>query len=351
VTKQFSAPATDTWRRQNWRAGRSAEAPFGPYNPTIIGESPAVRAVLAQIEKIGRSDAPVLIHGETGSGKELVAHAIHGSSPRRPGPLVAINCGAIPDTLIEAELFGHDRGAFTDAKRARPGVIAEAHGGTLFLDEVDTLSPKAQVTLLRFLQDRRYRPVGSAQETTSDARVIAATNQPLHALVEAGRFRSDLLYRLRIFELSIPPLRDRPEDIEPLARHFIGVFAATYGIGPKRLHPQTLEWLRRHDWPGNVRELENWIHREMLLADGQEIRSVGDTWCWRETRQALGATPADFRSEKARAMAAFESAYLARVLAEARGNVTLAARLAGKERRAFGKLLKKHGIDRTRYYS
>jgi two-component system response regulator GlrR len=329
------------------RAGTRANAAGGAPVPILIGSSPEIQAVVRQIEKIGGSDASVLLQGETGSGKELAARAIHGCSPRAAGPFVAVNCGAVPDGLIETELFGHGKGAFTDAKEARPGVIAQAERGTLFLDETDTLSPRAQVALLRFLQDLRYRPVGTCTEIACDVRIIAASNQDLQALADDGRFRRDLLYRLNIFELWIPPLRSRPSDVEPLARHFIRSFSRTYGIAPKRLHPATLEWLRRHDWPGNVRELENWVHRELLLADGGEIRP-GD-------RRASGTSgeprkiSSDLRTAKAQALAEFESGYLAAVLAEAHGNVTVAARLAGKERRAFGKLLKKYGIDKNHY--
>jgi DNA-binding NtrC family response regulator len=316
--------------------------------PHLIGNSPEIRGLLRQIEKISPSAACVLIQGETGSGKELAARAIHCCSDRRSGPFVAVNCGAVPDTLIEAELFGHEKGAFTDAREARPGVIAQAEGGTLVLDEIDTLSPKAQVALLRFLQDLRYRPIGTTTEIESNVRIIAAANQDLETLVRDGRFRRDLLYRMNTFVLWVPPLRSRPADIALLADHFIRRFSAQYGIAPKQLHPGTLQWLQQHDWPGNVRELENWIHREVLLADGEEIRSGPPGSVVRTSTRSLAG---DLRTAKARALAEFECAYLARVLAEARGNVTLAARAAGKERRAFGKLMKKHGIDRTRYQS
>jgi DNA-binding NtrC family response regulator len=316
----------------------------------LIGESPEFQEVLRQIDKIARSDASVLIQGETGSGKELAARAIHAGSDRRAGPFVAVNCGAVPDGLIEPELFGHGKGAFTDAKHARPGVVAQAERGTLFLDETDTLSPKAQVALLRYLQDLRYRPVGTSTEVASDVRVIAATNQDLQQLVDEGRFRSDLLYRLNVLPLRIPPLRDRPVDIVLLADHFVRVYSAKYGSAAKRLRPATLDWLKRRDWPGNVRELENWIHRELLLAEDDEIGGGRE----HETEPACAARRAggvDLRTAKAQALAEFEAAYLSSALAQSRGNVTHAARLAGKERRTFGKLLKKYGIDKTRFTS
>jgi DNA-binding NtrC family response regulator len=319
---------------------------------TLIGNSQAIRAVVAQIAKIARSDAPILIQGETGSGKELAARAIKQESARHRGAFVAINCGALPEGLIETELFGHAQGAFTDARQARAGVIAAAQGGTLFLDEIDTLSPRAQVMLLRYLQDHRYRPIGVSHEIASDARVIAASNQPLDRLVEEGRFRRDLLYRLNILELTIPPLRERVDDIEILAHYFIESFSAKYAIAPKRVHPETVGWLRRHTWPGNVRELENWIHRELLLADGDEIRHRDDgapAAPMSDDPFVAGDTLADYRTAKARVVERFEHAYLHRVLTATRGNVTAAARIAGKERRALGKLLKKHRIDRAIY--
>ncbi|HEY6362758.1 MAG TPA: sigma-54 dependent transcriptional regulator [Vicinamibacterales bacterium] len=320
--------------------------------PLPIGTSEGVRAVMRQVEKIAQSDAPVLIQGETGSGKELVARAIWSRSPRWAGPFVPINCGAIPDGLIETELFGHGAGAFTDAKHARDGVIAQARHGTLFLDEINTLSPRAQVTLLRFLQDLRYRPVGTSTERAADVRVIAASNQPLQDIVAAGHFRQDLLYRLNILELTIPPLRSRLDDIELLVDHFLRLFCRKYGLPPKRLHPDASEWLRQHQWPGNVRELENWIHREVLLADGDEIRAgCHPMACSDRSSDRRGGAPTDYRAAKARALAEFESAYLSQALAAAHGNVTVAARMAGKERRSFGKLLRKHGIDRFRFRS
>ena len=318
--------------------------------PQLIGASSQFNAVVQQIEKIGQSDAGVLILGETGSGKEVVARAIHWQSQRRSGPFVAVNCGAVPDGLVETELFGHGKGAFTDARAAREGVIAQADGGTLFLDEVDALTPKAQVSLLRFLQDLRYRPIGTVIEIASDVRILSAANRDLHQLVDDERFRRDLLFRLNIFELWIPPLRSRPEDIELLAQHFIRAFSKRYGIADKRVHPATLEWLRRREWPGNVRELENWVHRELLLADGDEIHNVLLSEP-AALRSAGDSGFANWKTARAQALAEFETRYVATVLAEARGNVTAAARLAGKDRRAFGRLLKKYGIDRGRYQS
>ena len=319
----------------------------------IIGASPAFLVTLAQIRRVAASEAPVLIEGETGTGKELAARAVHYWGVRRIGPFVPINCGALPDHLLEAELFGHERGAFTDAKLARRGLLAQAHGGTLFLDEVDALSPKAQVTLLRFLQDQRYRPLGSSRELQSDVRIVAATNQPLADALTLGHFRADLMYRLKILHVELPPLREREGDAQLLARHFVTELGAKYQLPPKAFDAATLAWIRSAQWPGNVRELENWVHRELLMADGPTIRAAPGSGP--HDRVADSAQPHDaapvamistFRRAKAEAVRRFEREYALMVMKQAHGNVTRAAHLAGKERRAFGKLLKKHGIDR-----
>jgi len=221
----------------------------------LIGESSAFLRCLALIERIASCDAAVLIQGETGTGKELAARAIHYLGVRCGKPFVPLNCGAIPEGLIESELFGHERGAFTGATHTRAGVIAQAHNGVLFLDEIDMLSTKGQVALLRFLEDMRYRPVGQSREIVSNVRIIAASNRMLANLASAGQFRPDLLYRLNIFHLALPALRDRESDVEMLAEHFVQVFADKYGLKPKTLHRETRLWLRTYHWPGNIREL------------------------------------------------------------------------------------------------
>jgi len=311
----------------------------------IIGGSLAHAEMVEQLRRIAACEVPALIEGETGSGKELIARAIHYGGPRRSGPFVPVNCGALPETLIESELFGHERGAFTDARRARAGLVTEARGGTLFLDEVDALSPKAQVTLLRFLQDQRYRPLGTARELATDVRLVAAANRPLEGLVAGAAFRADLMYRLKVLYLVLPPLREREGDAERLALHFIESFAAKYGIARKALHPDTVQWMRRYDWPGNVRELENWVHREFLMCTGATICHTGSAGA-PALQPGNGEDDAlkCFQHAKAEAVRRFEREYLRRALAHSAGNVTQAARLAGKERRAFGKLLKKHGL-------
>ena len=309
----------------------------------MIGDSPAFNQALRVVDKIARFDVPVLIEGETGTGKELAARAIHYQGPRRDHPFVPVNCGAIPDSLIENELFGHDRGAFTDARDHRRGLVAYARRGTLFLDEVDMLSAKAQVTLLRFVQDQQYRPLGSNRHEEADVRIIAATNANLEALASTSRFRSDLFYRLRILHLTMPPLRERRGDPALLTEHFIAKLAVRFDEPVKSIGPATLAWFDRYEWPGNIRELENLICRNFLLADEGVIEIAPPT----------GTALADplvlnFSDAKAIVLQRFERRYLESLLTRANGNVTLAASLAGKERRALGKMLKKHHLGRVR---
>ncbi len=309
----------------------------------LAGASPVFLDTLAQIRRIASSEAPLLIEGETGSGKELAARAVHYWGMRKTGPFVPVNCGALPDHLLEAELFGHERGAFTDARTARRGLVAQADGGTLFLDEVDALSAKAQVALLRFLQDQRFRPLGSVRELRTDVRVIAATNQPLAHVAQQGSFRCDLLYRLKILHLLLPPLRARVGDAKLLALQFVAILCAKYKLPRKQFDAATLAWIREYSWPGNVRELENWVHREVLMADGQTIHAVPAAASGPQ-ETASGVT-FSFQHAKAEALRVFERDYALIALRKTGGNVTQAARIAGKERRAFGKLIKKHGID------
>jgi len=320
----------------------------------MIGQSRAFSDALSLIEKIARYDAPVLIEGETGTGKELAARAIHYGGTRRNGPFIPVNCGAIPDALVENELFGHRRGAYTDAKLEQTGVIAHAEHGTLFLDEVDALTPKSQVILLRFLQDQQYRPLGGSEARSADVRVIAASNASLASLTERGAFRLDLLFRLKVLHITMPPLRDRHGDVAVLSAHSLGACAQRFAAGHKRLHPATADWMDNYAWPGNIRELENLLCREYLLADGNVIM-VPPAGAVKSHHVARASEPdftaLTFKQAKIRAIAEFEKRYLADVLSTACGNVTKAALLVGKERRAFGKLLKKHNIDKRNHCS
>lgn len=315
----------------------------------LIGESAVFREMLAAIAKIASYDATVLISGETGSGKELAARAIHYQGKRSDKPFIPVNCGALPDHLIENELFGHCKGAYTDARENQTGLIAQADGGTLFLDEVDALSPKAQVSLLRFLEDGKYRLLGGARLESADVRILAASNTSLQTLVDEGGFRADLHYRLNVMELAVPPLHVRGDDIALLARHFIGEAALRYGMPRLDLHPETVRWLASQPWPGNIRELQNRIQREYLMCDGPSIlirpAAPGTDRRQKPDRRQSHAHPLNFNEAKQLTLQAFERNHLLRLMRESAGNVSRAARLAGKERRALGKLLKKYCIE------
>ncbi len=247
-----------------------------PADDDLVAKSPGMRRVIELADRIARSEATVLITGESGTGKERLARRIHESSKRRSGPFLALNCGALPENLLESELFGHKRGAFTGAASDHRGLFEAASGGTLFLDEIGETAPAMQVKLLRALQEQTVRPVGATRDVAVDARIVAATHRDLSAMVEAGTFRADLFYRLRVVPLEIPPLRDRPEDVLPLARQFIARVCAQNQCGPCSLRPRTLDLLVAYQWPGNVRELENAIERAVLLAEGQPAIEPAD---------------------------------------------------------------------------
>lgn len=320
--------------------------------PVMLGQSKAMQAVRAQLQRYAGCDVQVLIEGETGTGKELAAREIHYASTRRDHPFVPVNCGAIPDSLIENELFGHGRGAYTDAKAAQPGLVDHARGGTLFLDEVDTLSDKGQVTLLRFLQDNEYRPVGGGAARVSDARIIAATNANLEQRVTEGRFRRDLHYRLNALRLHLPPLRERDDDVALLARHFLVVTANRLRGPTRHWGEDALAALQTHAWPGNVRELDNIVLRAYLGSD-EPLIGLAELVAVEPTFAGAPAVPRTvahepglaFSAAKLHAIHSFERDYLTRLMHHARGNISAAARLSGTERRQLGKLLKKHSIE------
>jgi DNA-binding NtrC family response regulator len=313
----------------------------------LVGRAPAFVHAMGRMRRMVPCDAPVLVEGETGTGKELVARAIHYLGPRAGGPFVPVNCAALPDHLVENELFGHERGAYTDAKAGAPGAIGEAAGGTLFLDEVEALSAKAQAALLRFLHDREYRPLGGQRARQSDARVIAASNANLRVLCDRREFRPDLYFRLDILSLSLPPLRTRREDIGLLAEHFLNRYGRQYGRKLLTLDRRCLAVLHDYPWPGNVRELENMVHRQVLMAEGTRIYLNPGAWDAELATPASRSAPtgSSFAQAKAMAIASFERDYLKRLMEETGGNVSQAALRANKERRALGKLLKKHRIS------
>ena len=308
----------------------------------FIGRSPAFLSVLEKIPYIAACDATVLLIGDTGTGKEMCARAIHYLSPRADKPFVPINCASIPENLFENEMFGHESGAYTDARQARRGLIAEAECGTLFLDEVDSLPLTAQATLLRFLQDRDYKPLGSSHSKHADVRLLAASNQNLEAKVQDGSLRKDLYYRLKVVSLYLPSLNERREDICLLAGHFLETATRDYKRSAMRLSREAIKKLSLYKWPGNVRELENVIREAVVLAKGPVLRGA-------DIRLPVDPeeehhTVESFKTAKARIVQSFEREYLSHLVAAAGGNISHAARSAQKDRRAFFALLKKHGL-------
>ncbi|ALN62692.1 sigma-54 interaction domain protein [Lysobacter antibioticus] len=328
---------------------------------SMIGESEPMQAIRRLLRRYAGCNAPILIEGETGTGKELAAREVHYASTRSLGPFVPVNCGALPDSLLESELFGHRRGAFTDARTSEPGLVEYANGGTLFLDEIDSLSARAQTILLRFLQNGEYRAIGERPLRVADVRIVAATNISLLAAVEAGHFRRDLLYRLNALYVALPPLRERGDDIALLARHLLREVVRDQDMPPREWSPAALQALARQRWPGNVRELENAILRACLRSDRAEIGveelSLTDATAHAEAQAPAEPAPLDpipheqgFASAKRRAIEVFERTYLIGLMQQAKGNISHAAEISRTERRHLGKLLKRHGIhgDRLR---
>jgi DNA-binding NtrC family response regulator len=327
----------------------------------LVGTSPAMRKLRAALDRLASQDVSILIRGESGTGKELVARALHERGVRRKRRFVALNCGAIPESLIDSELFGHAKGAFTGATADRPGVFVEADGGTLFLDEIGDMPMAVQARLLRVLQEGEVRPVGGSGVRTVDVRVIAATHVELTTAVEQTRFRQDLFYRLNVVVLSVPPLRDRLEDLPILAAHFLRKHG---GTAPMSLSPDALDAMMNYPWPGNVRELENAIMHAVALRQGDVIspESLPSSVGARGEIRASGTIPVPqvngdddqlppLTEAKRRASAVFEKNYLTMAMERARGSISEAARLAGLDRTNFRRLLQRHGIDATAFKS
>ncbi len=319
----------------------------------VVGRSAKLVAVAKQVPLIAASDAPCLLLGETGTGKELFARAMHYLSPCSDNPFVPLNCGAIADHLFENELFGHAKGAYTDARSQESGLLAYAEGGTLFLDEVDALSPSAQVKLLRVLQEREYRPLGSARSVVTNVRILAACNCDVWQQVQARLFREDLYHRLNVLRLVIPPLRERIDDIPLLVRHFLCEFSAREGRGKVEVTSAAMARLTAYRWSGNVRELQGVLHRAFLLHRGPLLDA--DSFDLPEVRpvpnHSIASDPPTavqqqtLKAAKDRAVQQCEQTYLTEVLRRCEGNVSRAARAAGKERRSFQRLLRKHNFD------
>jgi two-component system response regulator HydG len=308
---------------------------------TLIGQSPGMRTLKRTIDSLRHNESHVLLRGESGTGKELVARAIHAASRRTEGPFVPVDCGSLPETIIESELFGHERGAFTGATGS-PGLFRMAQGGTLFLDEIGEVSPAVQVKLLRALQEKEIRPVGATRARSVDLRIIAATHRDLEAMVEEGRFRQDLFYRLHVVRIEIPPLRERRDDIPLLVHHFLAKHRGA-GSCVEGIDDATLERLVTSSWPGNVRELENVIESAMALAPGPHLRPADLP---RERR--LVATETAVALDLPLSLDAYERCALQRALEECGGDATAAARCLGIGRSTLYRKLAKHRIQATR---
>jgi len=309
----------------------------------IIAVSLPMRAVIRRIMDAAAVDIPVLITGETGTGKDLVAAAIHRRSSRKNKPYIAVNMGAMPRELIASEIFGHERGAYTGAQDARPGIFEQGDGGSVFLDEIATMDEKTQVSLLRVLEEKTLRRVGGSRNIGVDVRIIAATNEELEKIVAEKRFREDLFYRLNVFPIRVPPLRERISAITALANHFLSRFGAVYGKEVERVSPETYRMLRRYPWPGNVRELKNVIQTAVLMVEGKELVPE---FIPQRIREAVGGS--EIRREPTRSfqvgatLDSLENELIRMTLAHVRGNKKLAASILGISRRALYNKIKKH---------
>nr|AWJ66047.1 response regulator of zinc sigma-54-dependent two-component system [uncultured bacterium] len=330
-----------------WRCERfigitreSAGPPEPGLNMPLIGRAPAFLAALHDLRLLANSRATILIEGETGTGKELAARAAHYLSRFAEGPFVPVNCGALPEALLENEMFGHRTGAYSGSGAARDGMVEEARNGTLFLDEIDALAPRAQASLLRFLQDGEYRRLGGGQTRHAKCRVIAASNAGLADAVAAGRFREDLYFRLAVGVVTLPPLRERPGDAALLARRFLSEVSEELDR-PLRFSIGMLHRIEATPWSGNVRELRAFVERQALLSEGPEIAVV------RGAGRISDVEQMPFAAAKAEAVRRFERNYLRQMMQLSKGNISRAARLAGKERRTFTRLLERHGLARA----
>jgi DNA-binding NtrC family response regulator len=345
MQKQGSLPDAFDWEAEGDVSSEGIPTVFSTSRGKIIGRHPSIRSVLGTLERVARSNCTVLVTGESGTGKELAVAALHDASVRSKKSLVAVNCGAIPENLIESELFGHARGAFTGAHTARQGWVAAAEGGTLFLDEVGELPLPMQVKILRLLQQREYSPVGDSRSVRCDIRVVAATNRDLEAEVAAGRFREDLYYRLNVVHVHLPPLRERADDIEVLSRFFLHACAERMErqdlIG---FTEEALAVLKAHDWPGNIRTLENAVERAVLLCEGPVIRPDDLPPKLRraaqEPRGTLRPLP-DTGIDLRLAVQEYENDMIRQALDRTRGNKNRAAQLLGLNRTTLVEMLKR----------
>ena len=311
----------------------------------IIGNSAPIQQVYEQVAQVARTNTTVLIRGESGTGKEMIAHAIHYNSPRAKKPFIKVSCAALPESLIESELFGYERGAFTGAQASKKGRFELAEGGTLFLDEIGDVSPSTQVKLLRVLQEREIERLGGNASIRINVRLIAATHRPLESLMEAAKFRDDLFYRLAVFTIFAPPLRERKPDIMLLADNFLEKYSREHGKHIRRISTPAIDMLTSYHWPGNVRELENTIERAVLVCDGGAIHGhhLPPTL---QTAEASDTVPRQSLSES---VDAFERDLLQDALKTARGSCARAARLLSTTERIFNYKVRKHAIDVKRF--
>jgi DNA-binding NtrC family response regulator len=311
----------------------------GSPRPPLVASSPAMRRAVDLIRRSAPARTPVLIVGESGTGKELLARTLHADSPWSQAPFVAVNCSAIPETLLESQLFGHRKGAFTDAREDRRGLFREADGGTVFLDEIGDMALALQGKILRVLQEKEVHPLGASAPVPVDVRVIAATHRDLEAACTAGRFRQDLYYRLNVITIRVPTLRERPEDLEPLVAHFLEKHGPRLGRPGVTVSAETMEVFRRHDWPGNVRELENVIERALVLGQGDSIRPEDLPDSVRPGHR--GTRPDD----RVRLLAEVECEQIVKALRSVRGNKAAAARLLGLDRKTLYRKIELYGIQ------
>ena len=326
---------------------------FRPGFEGVVGKSHVMERVMDLVAKVADSDSTVVIEGETGTGKELIARSLHRNSPRRERPFLPVTCGTFPEHLLESELFGHERGAFTGAYTRKLGLLESAQGGTIFLDEISTLSLELQVKLLRVLQERQIRRVGGSSYMDIDIRVISATNEKLEEAVSDGRFRKDLYYRLNVITISLPPLRDRIPDIPLLVQHFLKQLNSTHDRQLSEVSREAIETLQMHDWPGNVRELQNVIERAFFLSEEDIIRPADfpASMLLMDQGQPTVDTRLPYLQSKQAYLVPFEKEYLTELLREHRGNVSRASGRAGMHRSTFQRLMRKHGIQSRDYRS
>jgi transcriptional regulator with PAS, ATPase and Fis domain len=320
-------------RERQWVEQISFESP----RYRMVGSSPQHLRVMQLIEKVAPTDTTVLIRGESGTGKELVARALHYNSPRRERPLVTVNCAALQETLLESEVFGHEKGSFTGATQTKPGLIEVAEGGTLFIDEIAEMAPGLQAKLLRVLENGHFRRVGSTQEIIADVRILAATNKNLEEEQKSGKFREDLYYRLNVVTIPLPPLRDRPQDIPELVQHFLN----TRQVGPRpfSIQPDAMDCLVRYRWPGNIRELANVLERAQILAENQVITldDLPETLVETRPATATGGDPRHLRE--------VEKRHVQEILRQEKGNKVHAAKTLGISRRALYRLINKYHLQ------